>query len=153
MDYSASSSVWNPIATICGESFNRGVLSDEQYIGIRHIIDGTSNTSVLIERAGAPQVWRKGKLQSGLETTGGTWNDPYLGAHYLRGSLFDGTGSSGNCAINCTNEQTRGFYSFHSGSVTVLLADGSVRSMSENVSNIVIGRLISFAGGLPVGEF
>jgi len=153
MDYSATSSVWNPIATIAGETFNRGVLSDEQYIGIRHIIDGTSNTTMVMERAGAPQVYRKGKPISGAETTGGTWNDPYLGAHYLRGSLFDGTGSSGTCAINCTNEQTRGFYSFHTGMATALLADGSVRGISENIANATLGRLISFAGGQVVGEF
>lgn len=152
-DYSASSSVWDPIATLCGETSNRGVLSDEQSVGIKHIVDGTSNTTMVIERAGAPQVWRKGKLVSGSTTTGGTWNDPYIGAHYLRGSLFDGTGSNGLCAINCTNEQTRGFYSFHTGVVTALLADGSVRGLSENTSNVTLGRLISFAGGLVVGEF
>ncbi len=151
-DYSASSSVWDPIATLCGETANRGVLSDEQSVGLKHIVDGTSNTSMVIERAGAPQVWRKGKLVSGQQTTGGTWNDPYIGAHYLRGSLFDGTGSNGLCAINCTNEQTRGFYSFHSGMVTVLMADGSCRGLNENTSNVTIGRLISFAGGLVVGE-
>jgi hypothetical protein len=129
------------------------VLSDEQYIGIKHVTDGTSNTTMVMERAGAPQVFRKGKAVGGAQTTGGTWNDPYLGAHYLRGSLFDGTGSSGTCAINCTNEQTRGFYSFHVGSATALLADGSVRSISENISNATMGRLISFAGGQVVGEF
>ena len=153
MDYSASSSVWDPIATLCGETSNRGVLSDEQSVGIRHIVDGTSNTSMIIERAGAPQLYRKGKPVSGSQTAGGTWNDPYLGAHYLRGSLYDGTGSSGNCAINCTNEQSRGFYSFHSGMVTALLADGSCRQLSESMSDVSIGRLISFAGGLSVGEF
>lgn len=153
MDYSATSSVWSPYDAAAGETFNRGVLSDEQYIGIRHITDGTSNTSMVMERAAAPQVYRKGKVIANAQTTGGTWNDPFLGAHYLRGSLYDGTGSSGPCPINCTNEQTRGFYSFHTGGVTALLADGSVRFVSENISAQVIGRLISFAGGQVVGEF
>ena len=61
MDYSATSSVWDPIATICGETFNRGVLSDEQYTGIKHIIDGTSNTTMVMERAGTRKSTAKAR--------------------------------------------------------------------------------------------
>ncbi len=154
IDYSATSSAgYDPYMTAAGETFLRGVLSDEQYIGIKHIVDGTSNTTMVMERAGAPQVYRKGKPISNTNTAGGTWNDPYIGAHYLKGSLYDGTGTSGNCPINCTNEQSRGFYSFHSGGATALMADGAVRFISENISATTIGRLISFAGGQVVGEF
>ena len=155
MDYPATSATGGQVDNAAGEtSTGRGVISDEQYIGIRHIIDGTSNTSMVCERAGAPQVYRKGKPVSGAVTSGGTWNDPFLGANYFQGSLYDGTNTgSGLCVLNCTNEREAGGYSFHPGSVTFLLADGSVRSVSENTDTGVIGRLISFAGGNPVGEF
>ncbi len=154
MDYPATSACDDEVADAAGETFNRGVLSDEQYTGIKHIIDGTSNTSMLCERAGAPQVYRKGQPVSGLTTSGGTWNDPFLGANYFRGSLFDGTNvGTGTCTLNCTNERLGGGYSFHTGSVTFLLADGSARSVSENIDAGIVGRLISFAGGQVVGDF
>ncbi len=154
-DYPATSATGGDIDDAAGETTSgRGVLSDEQYIGINHIIDGTSNTSLVAERAGAPTVYRKGQPVSGAVTSGGTWNDPFLGANYFRGSLYDGTNvGSGLCTLNCTNERLGGGYSFHVGSVTFLLADGSVRSVSESIDAGVIGRLVSFAGGNPVGEF
>ncbi len=154
MDYSATSAVGGDIDNAAGEDFNRGVLSDEQYIGIRHIVDGTTNTSFVIERAGAPTVYRKGQVVPGIVTPGGTWNDPYLGASYVRGSLYDGTNvGSGLCTINCTNERLGGGYSFHSGGTMVLLCDGSARFVGESVDSGVIGRLVSFAGGEITGDF
>lgn len=158
MDYHATSATGGDVDNAAGETDyggqGRGVISDEQYIGIKHITDGTSNTSLVCERAGAPQLYRKGQPVSGEVTSGGTWNDPFLGAGYFRGSLYDGTNvGSGLCVLNCTNERMGGGYSFHSGSVIFLLADGSVRSVSENADTGVIGRLVSFAGGQIVGEF
>jgi len=157
MDYPATSSCDDAVATASGETANRGLISDEQYTGIKHCTDGTSNTSLVAERAGAPTVYRKGKPISGTLTSGGVWADPFVGANYFRGSLYDGTltGASAarKCALNCTNERLGGGYAFHAGSVTFLLADGSVRSVSENTDTGVIGRIISFAGGNVVGEF
>jgi len=155
MDYPATSATGGDVDDAAGETTSgRGVISDEQYTGIKHITDGTSNTSLVCERAGGPQKYRKGQPVAGELVSGGTWNDPFLGANYFRGSLYDGTSvGSGLCVLNCTNERQGGGYSFHSGSVTFLLADGSVRSVSENTDTGVIGRLISFAGGNVVGEF
>ncbi len=154
MDYPATSACGGQVDNAGGVSFCRGVLSDEQYIGIKHIIDGTANTSMISERAGAPNLYRKGQPVSGGITSGGTWNDPFLGANYFRGSLYDGTNvGSGLCVLNCTNERLGGGYSFHPGSVTFLLADGSVRSVSDNTDTGLIARLVSFADGLVVGDF
>jgi len=153
MDYSSTAKADDDIATASGETSNRGIMSDEQAVSIRHVTDGLSNTTIIGERAGAPEVWRKGKKIGASTTFGGTWNDPFLGASYFSGSLYDGTGSTGQCVINCTNEKQHGMYSFHSGTATVLLADGSARSLNENTSSQIVGRLVSFAGGLVVGEF
>ena len=65
MDYPATSRAAEPLTTASGETFNRGILSDEQFTRIRDVIDGTSNTSLVCERAGAPTVYRKGKAVSG----------------------------------------------------------------------------------------
>jgi prepilin-type N-terminal cleavage/methylation domain-containing protein len=156
MDYSATSACGGQVSGASGETFTRGVISDEQYTGIKHIIDGTSNTSLVAERAGAPTVYRKGQpvADTVAYTGGGTWNDPFLGAAYFRGSLYDGTNvGTGLCVLNCTNARMAGGYSFHTGTVTFLLADGSVRGVSENTSTQVVARIVSFAGGQVVGEF
>jgi len=154
MDYPATSATGGQIEAAAGGTMGRGVLSDEQYIGIRQILDGTSNTTMVGERAGGPQKYRKGQPVSGELVSGGTWNDPFIGANYFRGSLFDGTNvGSGSCALNCTNERLGGGYSFHAGVVLFGLADGSVRSLSENADIGIIGRLIAFADGQIIGEF
>ena len=156
MDYPATSATGGQVDNAAGETTGgRGLISDEQYTGIKHCIDGTSNTSLVCERAGAPNVYRKGKaVPAVVSTSGGTWNDPFLGANYFRGSLYDGTSTgSGLCVLNCTNERLGGGYAFHPGSVTFLLADGSVRGVSENTDTGVVGRIISFAGGNVVGEY
>lgn len=166
MDYSATSAVEGHntvLPALSGDSGSfRGVLSDEQTTGIKDITDGTSNTTLVMERAGAPQIWHKGKPYSGLSadggtgTPGGTWNDPYLGANYLSGSTFDGAtagGAGGLCTINCSNERAVGFYSFHPGGTTALLCDGSVRFINENISNVTMVRLITMSGGQSVGDF
>ena len=158
-DYVATSNVEQNstvLPALSGETQNRGILSDEQSVGLQNITDGTSNTTVVMERCGAPQVYRKGKPVAGLQTPGGTWNDPYIGANYLSGCTYDGVtpgGAAGLCVINCSNQYQYNFYSFHSGGAMALLADGSVRFISENISNITLCRLISFGGGQIVGDF
>ena len=89
MDYPATSATGGQVDNAAGETTGgRGLISDEQYTGIKHCIDGTSNTSLVAERAGAPAVYRKGKPWTGAaRQAGGTWNDPFLGANYFRGSI------------------------------------------------------------------
>ena len=158
-DYSATSSVegnGTVLDSLSGETANRGVLSDEQTTGIKNITDGTSNTTMVMERAGAPQLYQRGKPVVGTNTFGGTWNDPFIGANYLSGSTYDGVtagGAGGLCTINCTNMRSVGFYAFHTGGATALLADGSVRFISENISYVTMARLVSMAGGQVVGPF
>jgi hypothetical protein len=44
-------------------------------------------------------------------------------------------------------------YSFHTGGVQTVLADGSVRFLSENMSSATLVGLITLQGGEIVGEF
>ena len=92
------------------------------------ITDGTSNTLLLVESAGRPLVYQKGKLTG--TTVGGAWNSQ-------RSNLvFQGTDPStfakpGRCAINCTNNAE--VYAFHSGGANAVFSDGSVRFLAENM--------------------
>ena len=158
-DYVATSSVegnGTVLLTLSGDTSGRGILSDEQSVGLQHVTDGTSNTTMIMERAAAPTLYQRRTVVANTYSFGGTWNDVFVGASYLSGSTYDGATygtAAGLCTINCTNEYSVGFYSFHVGGATALLADGSVRFISENISSVTMARLVSMGGGQTVGEF
>lgn len=104
-------------------------------------LDGTTNTMMVGERTGGGQIYLKGHKEApgGMPwdiyrlTNGGGWGDFLNGEHWYSGSLYDGTPGvdGGPCAINCSNVRSQGFYGFHPGGIQALLADGSVRFVSE----------------------
>jgi prepilin-type N-terminal cleavage/methylation domain-containing protein len=124
-----------------------GLLQVNEPCRIAQITDGTSNTIVLAEIAGRNDVWRNGQLIAGEQTEGGGWGDPINGENWIAGSLYDGTGSTGPCVINCTNESGRGIYGFHTGGAQVLLGDASVRFLHKGISPAVFAFLVTRAGG------
>jgi hypothetical protein len=88
------------------------------------ITDGTSNTIAIAESDGQPRPW----LQGGPSTI-----RPLTAQPYVNGP--DGIGGI-----------TR-------GGVQVLLADGSVRFISENIDPSVMEALVTIQGGEAVGDF
>ncbi len=108
------------------------------------ITDGTSNTILLTEDAGRPQLWLGGQAVPGQLITGGCW-DHYKGSILLRGSTADGTGQLGQCALNCTND--REVYAFHPGGANAVFADGHVQFLNASMDIRIMARLITRAGG------
>jgi prepilin-type N-terminal cleavage/methylation domain-containing protein/prepilin-type processing-associated H-X9-DG protein len=139
----------------------KGVMNDREGSKAADILDGLSNTLMVSECANRPQLWIKGFLRtdiiaqtsnvpSGLvangETTGGLWAE-HQKALSVGGASNDGTTTIGGgpCAINCTNDWE--IYSMHSGGANTLIADGSVRFISESISITNLAALCSRAGG------
>jgi prepilin-type N-terminal cleavage/methylation domain-containing protein/prepilin-type processing-associated H-X9-DG protein len=140
---------------------------------MRDLTDGTSNTTMIAEVAGRNDLYRRGRKIAPVVGNpadeaywnsvegGGAWADPFQGAWELSGRLFDGTGIAGPCGINCSNAKARpgslqdagGMYSFHTGGAQVLLCDGSVRFLSENISGLTLALLIGRSDGEVLGEF
>ena len=90
-----------------------GVLTDRP-CRLAEISDGTSNTFLLQEDAGRPELWRMGRRAAGRAGDAG-WADPDYEIA-LDGSDYLTTGSGqklGPCVINCTNDNEA--YSFHHG--------------------------------------
>ena len=108
--------------------------------------DGLSNTILVVEDAGRPELWRMGRRIPGTSKNGG-WAD----LHYeiaLDGSdrLTTGPGEGlGTCAINCTNDNEA--YSFHPGGVNLLFGDGSTRFSASSTSERVYAAWSTRAAG------
>jgi len=125
---------------------------------ISDITDGSSNTFLAGELAGRPDVYNAARqvIAQGINPGAG-WGDPFNGEHWPNGTSQDGnlSGSNvpaGTCLINCSNLQSRGMYSFHTGGANFLLTDGSVRFLSQSTSPRVIVFMITSQRGEVVSN-
>jgi len=103
---------------------------------------------------------------------GGCWSCFQNGYMEMEGSNFSGTYISGYqptnasppyglyvaapgspvCMINCVNGWGLNYYSFHPGSCNFLFCDGSVHSLSENISINTLARLMTYRGRAAVTD-
>jgi prepilin-type N-terminal cleavage/methylation domain-containing protein/prepilin-type processing-associated H-X9-DG protein len=132
-----------------------GILALNVRRRITEVSDGTSNTLLLVESAGLPQTYLKGRqLAVGTAAT-----RPLTGWAATGRSLIPGVpgtdptvilaagnySAPGPCAINCTN--FRDLYAFHSGGANAVFGDGSVHFLSENMPLYVLAALFTRAAG------
>lgn len=135
---------------------------------IKNISDGTSNTIMVAEHANRATIYRGG--QPSTTNTPQTWADASwglfnIGSPELWGIPYGGGDDAidtanfgGTCVVNCTNAvndsyDIAGPYSFHTGSALCLLADGSVRGVSESTDHIVMGQAVTRSGGEQLGDW
>ena len=122
------------------------------------VTDGLSNTMLLGERVGGTVIYGRGGRQQTLpvdivKQNGGGWGDFLNGEHWVGGSLYDGTLGGGPCPVNCTNARGAGFFSFHTGGAHLLMGDGAVRFISENIAAYTFAGLITRRKGEILGDF
>jgi prepilin-type processing-associated H-X9-DG protein/prepilin-type N-terminal cleavage/methylation domain-containing protein len=129
----------------------RGAMTEDERTRFSQISDGLSNTFLVAEDAGRPQLWLAGGVISspdgpdGGYATGAAWADD-KGPLNLNGATPDGnTDFNGPCAINCTNSNE--VYSFHSGGANMLFVDGSVHFMKASTNISVMAALWTRSGG------
>lgn len=114
------------------------------------IIDGTSNTIMVVECGGRPSVYRQRRLQPDLFNDQGIgWADSE-GPFSLDGSPADGSVEGGGPAagsfyvMNRRNDNEP--YSFHPTGSNCLFADGHMQFINDNVAIQVFAALCTRAG-------
>jgi len=162
-DYAASTGVAayatnvNPTGAV-----QPGILQKNTVARIADVADGLSNTLLVVESAGRPQLYR-GRVAvgtvPGAHVNGGGWARPASDLTFQT-STSDGSSFPGPCAVNCTNgfnypvynmppfgtEGTSEPYSFHTNSINVLMGDGSVRTLSQAISVYTFAALVTRSG-------
>jgi prepilin-type processing-associated H-X9-DG protein len=118
------------------------------------ITDGTSNTAVWVEAAGKGFSYFGGITDGNLFCDGGAWaitensltiEGSTPGATTQATAKVGATDGSATCAINCTNQSN--VYSFHPGGAMMLFADGSVHIVSNNLTFLQLGAMVTRSYG------
>ena len=109
----------------------------------RDVTDGLSNTIMVGEMAGRPDMYRRGKPDKpyvGPDDPNGPVGQP---AWAISG-IFWSIAISERHGVNETNQQ--GLYSFHDAGANVALADGSIRLLRTSIDSEVLHGLATKAG-------
>lgn len=118
-------------------------------VSIRDIVDGTSNTMIVLEN----NHFFQSKLNPSQINKPGAWISPIGAVHAQTGAINADAdrinpGANGGDDTRCTS-----WSSTHVGGAHGLLSDGSVRFVSENAALQILQGLVTVGGGETLGEF
>jgi type II secretory pathway pseudopilin PulG len=132
--------------------------------------DGLSNTIMVMESAGRPNIYQLGKqVSTGTQppspyTNGGGWCRPGSDIDFLP-AASNGASYPGTCAINCTNgfaypgttgpfgtEGSGAPYSFHIAGINAVFGDGSVHFIQQSIDVVTFASLVTMSNGEVLTE-
>lgn len=142
----------NGLTNPLGTRDHDGVLTQNAKTPISQIVDGTTNTILLMEDAARPNWYVLGRDQGSIlpRPEGFGWSDPDGGAGSMDGSdrltgAINGSTGTGTCIMNCNNDSEP--YSFHPGVMNVCMADGSTQNLSNEISAAAFAAFLTPRGG------
>ena len=162
---------------IWGSTDQNGVFYRDSNVQIRDITDGTSNTAAFSERllndgsngivSPDSDVFRSTADPTDVDDAialcytvdiNNLANQfpVMMGAPWMHGQhcyIHTDTPNRRSCGFNTTGEATMPASSRHTGGVHLMLCDGSVRFVSENIDRILWRGVGTRAGGEIIGEF
>jgi prepilin-type N-terminal cleavage/methylation domain-containing protein/prepilin-type processing-associated H-X9-DG protein len=118
------------------------------------VLDGTSNTIMVVECAGRPQVFRLRRPASGVANDQGIcWADSE-GPFSLDGASSDGNLEA--CGLGCASAMNRRNdnepFAFHPGGSNALFADGHIQFVRETIGLPVYAALVTASSGEVVSD-
>lgn len=126
-------------------------------VDVAKITDGTTNTVMVAEQSNLdPTCSYAGKDCRASGHAGGLWSGGNGGSNWwhgittTRGLINDKAAPFGTAYPYYRHTKV---LSAHTGGAHVLMADGSVRFVSENINEPTWANLCSKADGVPLGEF
>jgi prepilin-type processing-associated H-X9-DG protein len=113
----------------------------EHPMKIAEVVDGLSNTVMLVENAARPEFWERGKLSTNPMVLPAGWANPRTLL------LYEG---SNDCAVNCSNNEA--IYSFHGDVAHVVFVDGHIQAISGSGidAKVLVAMLTPNWGGTEV---
>jgi prepilin-type N-terminal cleavage/methylation domain-containing protein/prepilin-type processing-associated H-X9-DG protein len=138
----------------------KGVFNDNFRVSMNFILDGASNTWMVGECAGAPNVWLAGPTlfvtppydpgSTVFYPSGNGWEDENNGDQWLGGNSSDGLNpfGGGPCTINCAN--IAGFFAFHTRGANFLFADGHIEFINQGLDPKVAVLLTCLRDGMVI---
>jgi prepilin-type processing-associated H-X9-DG protein len=164
-DYNALNAIKNFVAVNCFGYTSKqltnkndprlvGAIRRDEITTFEDISDGTSNTLLIAEDAGrSPLYTNDAVVYDPVGIGQGGWADPN-GAFSYDGSNPNctmGNDIPGPCPLNCSNNSE--IYSFHTGGANVVMADGSVHFLAEDINFCLLAAMYTRAGGEVVTRF
>jgi prepilin-type processing-associated H-X9-DG protein len=125
-----------------------GILYHNSKLTLADVLDGTAQTLLLVEDAGRPVLFQRGKRVGKTEFAGWAAYNSVTPIN-LDGFSPDGTQMWGPCAINCTNLHE--CYSLHPGGAHFVFVDGHVQFVSETIPIDLMADLVTRANGEVTG--
>ena len=134
------------------KAMKRGFTRDRETTRLADVKDGLTNSILLVEIAGQPDLWIRGQNMdpSVIGKTAASLAEKGVWASRQfklspRGHTMDGLSFPGVCAVNCSNNS--GVYAFHPGMANVCMGDGSVRTINEGLDIYVLYALTTIQAG------
>lgn len=123
----------------------------ERPLKLSAIVDGLSNTLLLVEMAGRPERYANGQSLGVQPYYAGAWAGINGEMLYAIDPAVTIAPSPGPCFIGCNNFYNP--YSFHPRGLNVVLCDGSTRFLSDSIDFSVWWALAQPDDRQPIPEF
>ncbi|MFO0867802.1 MAG: DUF1559 domain-containing protein [Pirellulales bacterium] len=115
------------------------------------VLDGTSNTVMVVECSSRPLVLRNRRMQPGLTNDQGIcWADsegPFSLDGAANNGVLEGCGVGGGCTASMNRRNDNEPYSLHPGGGNFLFADGHVQFLKETLSLPVLSAVVTAQTG------
>jgi prepilin-type processing-associated H-X9-DG protein len=133
--------VWGLPTHVAGRSVDQdGSYNAPEQTHFREVIDGLSNTIVIGEIAGRPDIYIRGKLDSVY----GSIDHPIINSAWAISGSYTSLLLEKNPTVNVTNNG--GLYSFHNSGANVAFADGSIRFLAASTDGEALHAMATRAG-------